>query len=66
MELCVLTRYITYTRVPLPPPPPPLQLARSPDQAIVLQALGGLLNMTVSEAMREEVGKKGAVKIAIG
>lgn len=41
-------------------------MAQSPDQDIVLQALGGLLNMTVSEVMREEVGKKGAVKVAIG
>ena len=50
----------------LPPSPPPFQLAQTPDTCIVLQALGGLLNMTVSESMRELVGKKGAVKVAMG
>ena len=43
-----------------------LQLAQTPDKTVVLQALGGLLNVTVSETLREDAGKKGAVKVAMG
>ncbi len=32
---------------------------------MLLQALGALLNMTVTEALREDVGKKGAVQVTI-
>lgn len=42
------------------------QLSQTPDKNIVLQSLGALLNMTVSEVMREEVGRKGAVTVAMG
>ena len=42
-----------------------MQLAGSPSRAVTLQALGALLNMTVTEALREDVGKKGAVQVAL-
>lgn len=43
-----------------------VKMAETPDRGTVLQALGALLNITVSECMREITGAKGAVKVAFG
>lgn len=44
---------------------PAFQLAGTPSRDVVLQALGGLLNLTVTETLREEVGKRGAIEVAM-
>lgn len=41
------------------------QLAGSPNQRVVRQALGALLNMAVTESLREAIGKNGAIEAAL-
>ena len=46
-----------------PLPSLPVQLSQCSDRSTVEQAIGGLLNMAVSEELREEMGKKGNIEL---
>ena len=44
----------------------PPQMVQYPHKPTLMQALGALLNMSVSAELREEIGRRGAVKTLLG
>jgi len=57
---------LNFTPVIIASPLPSTQLSQCPDRSTVEQAIGALLNLAVSEELREEMGKRGTIKMMMG